>query len=393
MGLKILSVSNKMGIYLDNAATSFPKPKEVYEAVNMAMTEIGANPGRGGHKLSLQASRIVFECREEIASLFNIPDSKNIIFTSNATEALNLAIKGILKKDDKVITTTLEHNSVIRPLNKLEKELNIKITFIKPNDQGLFSLDDIIPLLGDGIKLVALTHASNVIGNITPVEEIFSYCRKRGIITLLDAAQTAGLIPIDVQKMNIDLMACPGHKALYGPQGTGFLYIKNGLELDTLKEGGTGTESSSIIQPMELPERYESGTLNMPGIAGLLAGIRFIKKIGMENIRNHELKLMRKLIEGLNNIKNVKLYGSLNPEKMTSTLSFNLINLDCSEVGFILDEVYNIYTRVGLHCAPLAHKTIGTFPNGTVRVSPGYFNTEGDIDEFLKAIKEISEGH
>lgn len=210
---------------------------------------------------------------------------------------------------------------------------------------------------------------------------------------MLDAAQTAGLIPIDVQKMNIDLLACPGHKSLFGPQGTGFLYIRNGLELDTLKEGGTGTESSSIIQPMELPERFESGTLNMPGIAGLLAGIKFIKKTGIENIRNHELKLMKKLIDGLKNIKNVKLYGSLIPEKMTSTLSFNLVNLDCSEVGFILDEVYNIYTRVGLHCAPLAHKTIGTFPSGTVRVSPGYFNNEGDIDEFLRAIEEISERH
>lgn len=380
-----------MGIYLDNSATSFPKPKEVYEAVNKAMTEIGANPGRGGHKLSLLAARIVFECREEIATFFNIPDSKNIIFTSNATEALNLAIKGILKKNDKVVTSTLEHNSVLRPLNKLEKELNIKVLFIKPDNQGLFTLEDIIPLLDSNIKLLVLTHSSNVIGNITPVEEIFAYCRKKGILTLLDAAQTAGLIPIDVQKMNIDLMACPGHKSLYGPQGTGFLYIRNGLELDTLKEGGTGTESSSITQPMDLPERFESGTLNMPGIAGLLAGIKFIKKVGIENIRNHELKLMKKLIVGLKSIKNVKLYGALIPEKMTSTLSFNLINLDCSEVGFILDEVYDIYTRVGLHCAPLAHKTIGTFPNGTVRVSPGYFNTEGDIDEFLKAIEEITE--
>lgn len=382
-----------MGIYLDNAATSFPKPKEVYKAVNKAMTEIGANPGRGGHKLSLLASRIVFECREEIASFFNIPDSKNIIFTSNATEALNLAIKGVLKNNDRVITSPLEHNSVLRPLNKLEKEKNIKITFIKCDEHGIISPDDVISLIDDEVKLIVLTHASNVIGNITPIEEIFSYCRKKGIITLLDAAQTAGLLPIDVQKINVDLMACPGHKSLYGLQGTGFLYIRNGLELDTLKEGGTGTESSSIIQPMELPERFESGTLNMPGIAGLLAGIKFIKKVGIENIRNHELKLMKRLIEGLKNIKNVKLYGSLIPEKMTSTLSFNLINLDCSEVGFILDEVYNIYTRVGLHCAPLAHKTIGTFPSGTVRVSPGYFNSEGDIDEFLKAIEEINKRH
>ncbi len=382
-----------MGIYLDNAATSYPKPPEVYEAVYKAMKEIGANPGRGGHKLSLLASRIVFECREEIASFFNIPDSKNIVFTSNATEALNLAIKGILKKNDKVITSTIEHNSVIRPLTKLEKELNIKITFIQSDNRGSINPDNILPYLDDNIKLIVLTHSSNVIGNIVPIEEIFYHCKKKGIITLLDAAQTAGLIPIDVQKMNIDLLACPGHKSLLGPQGTGFLYIRSGLELDTLKEGGTGTESSSIIQPLELPERFESGTLNMPGIAGLLAGIRFIKKTGIENIRNHEIKLMQKLIEGLKNTKNLKLYGSLVPEKMTSTLSFNLLNLDCSEVGFILDEVYNIYTRVGLHCAPLAHKTIGTFPSGTVRVSPGYFNNEGDIDEFLKAIKEISERH
>jgi cysteine desulfurase family protein len=393
MVVKIPFVRSRMGIYLDNAATSFPKPKEVYEAVNKAMTEIGANPGRGGHKLSLLASRIVFDCREELANFFNIPDSKNIIFTSNATEALNLAIKGILKEGDKVITTPLEHNSVLRPLSKLQKELNIKVTYIKCNDKGLFTPEDVFPLLDENIKLIVITHASNVIGNISPIEEIFSYCRKKKILTLLDAAQTAGLIPIDVEKMSIDLMACPGHKSLLGPHGTGFLYIRNGIELDTLKEGGTGTESSSIIQPLELPERFEAGTLNMPGIAGLLAGIKFIKNVGLENIRNHELKLMRKLVEGLNNIKNVKLYGALTPEKMTSTLSFNLINLDCSEVGFILDEVYNIYTRVGLHCAPLAHKTIGTYPSGTVRVSPGYFNTEGDIDEFLRAIEEINKRH
>lgn len=382
-----------MGIYLDNAATSFPKPKEVYDAVNKAMIEIGANPGRSGHKLSLSASRIVFECREEIAEFFNIPDSKNIIFTSNATEALNIAIKGILQPNDEVITTPLEHNSVLRPLKKLEEKIDIKINFIKCDEKGVFTLNEVLPLFNQKTKLIILTHSSNVIGNLTPVEEVFLESKKKGVLTLLDAAQTAGLIPIDVRKMNIDLLACPGHKSLFGPQGTGFLYIREGIELETLKEGGTGTESSSLLQPKELPERFETGTLNMPGIAGLLAGIRFIKKTGIENIRAHELKLMKKLIDGMKNIKNVILYGIQIPEKMASTLSFNLLNLDCSEVGFILDEVYDIYVRVGLHCAPLAHKTIGTYPQGTVRISPGFFNTEGEINEFLKAIEEINNRH
>jgi cysteine desulfurase family protein len=393
MVLKTPYVRLKMGIYLDNAATSFPKPEEVYEAINKTMREIGANPGRAGHKLSLAASRIVFECREEIAEFFNIPNSKNVIFTSNATEALNIAIKGILKPGDEVITSTLEHNSVLRPLKSLEEKLNTKVHFIKCDVKGCFNPNDALYLINEKTKLIILTHSSNVIGNILPIEDIFKECKKRGIITLLDAAQTAGLIPIDVQKMHIDLLACPGHKSLFGPQGTGFLYIAEGLELETLKEGGTGTESSSLLQPKELPERFESGTLNLPGIAGLLAGIRFIKKTGIKTIREHELKLMRKLIDGLKNLKNVILYGILIPEKMSSTLSFNLINLDCSEVGFILDEVYNIYTRVGLHCAPLAHKTIGTYPSGTVRVSPGYFNREGDIDELLEAINEIIKKH
>lgn len=382
-----------MGIYLDNAATSFPKPKEVYDAVNKAMIEIGANPGRSGHKLSLSASRIVFECREEIAEFFNIPDSKNVIFTSNATEALNIAIKGILQPNDEVITTLLEHNSVLRPLKKLEEKIGIKINFIKCDEKGVFTLNEVLPLFNQKTKLIILTHSSNVIGNLTPVEEVFLESKKRGVLTLLDAAQTAGLIPIDVQKMNIDLLACPGHKSLFGPQGTGFLYVREGIELETLKEGGTGTESSSLLQPKELPERFETGTLNMPGIAGLLAGIRFIKKTGIENIRAHELRLMKKLIDGLKNIKNVILYGIQIPEKMASTLSFNLLNLDCSEVGFILDEVYDIYVRVGLHCAPLAHKTIGTYPQGTVRISPGFFNTEGEINELLKAIEEINNRH
>lgn len=382
-----------MAIYLDNAATSYPKPEEVYNAVMHAMKEIGANPGRGGSKPTLMASRIIFECREAVATFFNIPNSKNVIFTSNATESLNIAIKGILKPGDEVITTPLEHNSVLRPLNTLEKKIGVSVKFVKCDLNGSFKPTDFINLFSEKTKLAIITHASNVIGNISPIEEIFYECRKRGILTLLDAAQTAGVIPIDVQKMNVDLMACPGHKSLFGPQGTGILYIKDGIELDTLKEGGTGTQSSSIEHPKELPERFEAGTLNMPGIAGLLAGIKFINKTGIINIREHEQRLLKRLIDGLKENHNVILYGLLDTEKMASTLSFNLINLDCSEVGFILDEVYDIYTRVGLHCAPIAHKTIGTYPYGTVRVSPGFFNTEKDIDEIIRAINEITQKH
>lgn len=379
-----------MAIYLDNSATSHPKPAEVYSAVIHTLKDIGANPGRGGHKASLMASRIVFEARELIATFFNAERSSRIVFTSNATSALNIAIKGILNEGDEVITTPLEHNSVLRPLFSLKKTKGIEIKFIDCSQDGSFDPYDIEKLITKKTKLVALNHSSNVIGTIAPVKEVFSICKKHKVYTLLDCAQTAGVIPIDVMDMNIDILATAGHKSLMGPQGTGILYVKEGINLKPLIEGGTGTQSSSVEQPVDMPESLESGTLNTPGIAGLKAGVEFIMKQGIKTIRDHEIKLNKMLIERLSDNKKIILYGPKNPEKISSPVSFNIKNLDCSEVGFILDEIYDIYVRVGLHCAPLVHKLIGTYPQGTVRISVGYYNTEDDIDAVVKAINEIS---
>lgn len=379
-----------MGLYLDNSATSYPKPEEVYQAVLHALKEVGANPGRGGHKMSLMASRLVFEARELIAEFFNAERSSRIVFTSNATSALNMAIKGILSEGDEVITTPLEHNSVLRPLFSLKKEKGIDIKFINCSPDGSYEPDDLKKIISKKTKLMVLTHSSNVIGNITPIKETFAICKEYNVYTLLDCAQTAGVIPIDVLDMNIDLLAAAGHKSLMGPQGTGILYVREGIILKPLLEGGTGTQSSSVEQPNEMPESLESGTLNTPGIAGLKAGIEFIMKKGINTIREHEIMLNKRLIERLMDNKKVILYGPKDAEKITSPVSFNIKNLDCSEVGFILDEIYDIYVRVGLHCAPLVHKLIGTYPHGAVRISAGYFNTEEDIDAIVKAINEIS---
>ncbi len=379
-----------MGIYLDNSATSYPKPEIVYKAIEQALRNIGANPGRGGYKLSLEAARTVFRCREVIADFFNIKNCDRIAFTSNATEALNTGIKGVLEPEDEVITTPLEHNSVLRPLHSLEKGFSVKVKYVNCKEDGSFGPDDVKKLITKKTKLIVMTHASNVIGTITPVKEVFSICREHNIITMLDVAQTAGVIPIDVEEMHIDIMAASGHKSLFGPQGTGFIYVKKGLNIKPLKEGGTGTQSSELTQPEDMPESLESGTLNTPGIAGLMEGINFIKKTGIDKIREHELLLARKLTNGLLDNDKVTLYGPERPELRATALSFNIKNMDCSEVGFILDEIYDIYVRVGLHCAPLAHKLIGTYPYGTIRVSPGYFNTERDIEALIDAINEIT---
>ncbi|MCX7991020.1 MAG: aminotransferase class V-fold PLP-dependent enzyme [Proteobacteria bacterium] len=379
-----------MGIYLDNSATSHPKPAEVYDAVIHTLKEVGANPGRGGHKPSLRASRIIFEARELIATFFNAERSSRIVFTSNATSALNMAIKGILNEGDEVITTPLEHNSVLRPLFSLKKSRSVEIKFIDCAPDGTIDPYSIEKLITKKTRLLVLNHSSNVIGTISPAKEIFSVCKRHNVLTLLDSAQTAGVIPIDVMDMNIDMLATAGHKSLLGPQGTGILYVKEGINLKPLIEGGTGTQSSSIEQPVDMPESLESGTVNTPGIAGLKAGVEFIMRNGLKNIRDHEIRLNKMLIEKLSDNKKIILYGPKNPEKISSPVSFNIKNLDCSEVGFILDEIYDIYVRVGLHCAPLVHKLIGTFPQGTVRISVGYFNTEEDIDAVVKAINEIS---
>ena len=381
-----------MTIYLDNAATSFPKPESVYKAVSDTLRKYGSSPGRGGHKMSLQTERIIFDARERIASFFNIPTSSNVIFTFNVTMGINLALKGFLKAGDHVLTSSMEHNAVMRPLKRLENPPlgGISKTVVQCSKEGFLNSKDIEREIKPNTKLIIITHASNVVGTILPIREVGEIAKKKGIAFLVDAAQSAGLLPIDVQRDNIDMLGCTGHKSLFGPQGTGFLYIKDGLDVKPLIEGGTGSNSESDEMPDFFPDKYQAGTLNTPGIAGLGAGIEFIQDEGLKKIRDKELHLTTEIMNGLKDIKGVKLYGSLNPLERVAVVSFNIEGKDPAEVGNILNEKYDIMSRVGLHCAPNAHRTIGTFPEGTVRVSVGYFNTEGDIDKLIKAVKGIA---
>ncbi|WP_432662088.1 aminotransferase class V-fold PLP-dependent enzyme [Wukongibacter baidiensis] len=375
-------------IYLDNAATSFPKPEEVYKAVDKCLREYGANPGRSGHKLALKAGRSIYETRELICRLLNIDNPMQIIFTSNATDSLNLAIKGVLKKGDHVITSSMEHNSLIRPIKTLE-EIGVENTVVDCSKEGFIKVEDIKKAIKKNTRLIAITHASNVTGTIMPIEKIGKLAKENDILLLVDAAQTAGVYDIDVKSMNIDLLAFPGHKGLMGPQGTGALYIREGIELRQMKEGGTGSKSESLLQPEIVPDRYESGTPNTPGIVAMGAGIKFILETGIEKIRKHEEELTEYMLNELKTIKQVKIYGSKDSKKQASVISLNIGDLDSSEVSYILDQAFDIAVRSGLHCAPLAHKTLGTFEQGTVRFSIGYFNKRKDVEDAIAAIKKI----
>jgi len=376
-------------IYFDNAATTFPKPKEVYDAIMEAMKEYGANPGRSGHKLALKMSREIYKTRELLAQLFNVSNPMNIIFTGNCTDSLNIAIKGLLKEGDHVITTSMEHNSVLRPLHALKKK-GVDVTIVQADNMGRINPEDIRRSIKDNTKLIATTHVSNLTGTILPVEEIGKIAKDNGIYYLVDAAQSAGVYDIDVEKMNIDFLAFPGHKSLLGPQGTGGLYIREGIDVEEMKQGGTGSASHLLDQPHICPDRYESGTLNGPGIVGLGAGVNYILREGIERIRKHEIKLTKHFMEEVLKIDKVKVYGPLDIAEHGPVVAINILGADSSEVSYVLDEKYNIATRPGLHCAPLAHKTIGTLEEGVVRFSFGPFNTHEEIDIAIRAIKEIT---
>lgn len=376
------------GVYLDNAATSHPKPTSVYEAINYTLKQVGANPGRGEHSLSQSANKIIFEARETIAKFFNIPNSRNIIFTSNGTEALNLALKGLLKPGDHVITSSMEHNSIARPLNSLKKD-GVNVTVVQCDKQGKLNSEDVLKEIKKNTCLIVITHASNVTGTILPVEEIGELAAKNGIPFLVDAAQTAGSIPIDVKSYHITMLACPGHKGLLGPQGTGFLYIAEGLDIKPLIEGGTGSNSEMPEQPDFLPDRFQSGTLNTSGIAGLKAGIEYISQKSIETIRKQEMTLCETFHNGLRKFNRIRIYGPLSANEKTAVVSFNIEGEDPADIAFSLDQKFSIMVRVGLHCSPYAHKTIGTFPEGTVRVSFSIFNTVQEIDYFIDSLKKI----
>jgi len=375
-------------IYFDNAATSFPKPNIVYEQTMEAMKEYGANPGRSGHKLALESNRAIFDARDLLAQFFNANKATEIVFTSNCTESLNLAIKGLLKPKDHVITTSMEHNSVIRPLKRLE-EIGVKTTIVRANREGLIDPADIESAINENTKLIVTTHISNLTGSILPIEEIGHIARKHNIYYLVDAAQSAGVYKIDVEKMNIDMLAFPGHKGLLGPQGTGGLYIREGLDLKEMLQGGTGSSSESLVQPSLRPDKYESGTQNGSGIVGLGAGIRFINKKGIDKIRIHEEELTEHFIKEAKKIGRVKLYGPLDIKKQGAVVALNIESMDSSELSYILDERYNIAVRPGLHCTPLGHETIGTLKEGAVRFSFGLFNSHQEIEMGIRALKEI----
>jgi len=376
-------------IYFDNAATSFPKPECVYKAVDKCMREYCANPGRSGHRLSLEAGRILLEARELFSELINSKKSDNVIFSLNATDAINVALKGLLKSGDHVITTSMEHNSVLRPLKTLEKQ-GVETTIIQCNKKGELSLEEISKAIKPSTKVIISTHASNVIGTKMPIKEMGLLAHNEKLIFIVDSAQTAGTYNIDVEDMNIDILTFTGHKGLMGPQGVGGFYIREGVPLRQMREGGTGSMSESLEQPEILPDKFESGTPNMPGIAGLASGLSFIKEKGIENIRKHEETITKYFIQQASEIKDIILYGLLDVENHAPVVSLNIKGKTSSEVSFALDRNYDIATRPGLHCAPMAHKTIGTFDQGTVRFSFGYFNTKNEVDIAIEALKSIS---
>lgn len=375
--------------YFDNGATTFPKPQEVYDEIYRAMTEYGANPGRSGHDLAIRASRGIYETREELAKLFSIDDPMNIVFTYNCTESLNIAIKGLLKPGDHVITTSMEHNSVLRPIKHLEA-LGVENSIVPAQEDGQIDPAKIRGAIRKNTRLIVTTHVSNLTGTIMPVREIGTLAREHGIPYLLDAAQSAGVYSIDVEDLGVDMLAFPGHKGLLGPQGTGGLYIRKGLKVEQFIQGGTGSASYSLNQPEEMPDKFESGTPNAPGIIGLGKGVQYIQKRGIDAIRSHEEDLTSFFIEEAGKIDGIKLYGPLDTSRQGAVVSLNIRDLDSSEVAFILNDEFGIYVRPGLHCAPLAHETIGTLEQGAVRFSFGPFNTREELEYAVDALHRIS---
>lgn len=374
-------------IYLDNAATTFPKPRTVIREVVSAMSEYGGNPGRGGHALSLAAAKKVFECRCELSDLFGVGDPSRIIFTQNTTHALNLVIKGILKKGDHVIISDLEHNSVLRPIYKMAKEGLVEYSILSSGvlEEGRDSsliLAELARLVRPNTRLVVATHHSNICSETLPIADIGALCKRLGILFAVDAAQSAGVLPIDMEKMNIDALCVPSHKGLYGPQGSGFAALREGLSISTLTEGGSGTNSLDGNMPDASPERYEAGTLATPVIAGLSAGVKFIKKLGLDELRFSEAELFCLAREKLMNIRGVKLIA---PHHVGSVLLFKKEGLSPEELAAHLDSE-GICTRAGYHCAPLAHKALGTLDEGALRVSFGIFNTRSDVDSLAAAV-------
>ncbi|MGQ9555839.1 MAG: aminotransferase class V-fold PLP-dependent enzyme [Anaerolineae bacterium] len=380
-------------IYMDNAATSWPKAPGVTDAIANLLQHGLASPGRGSHRLALAGTRMILSARQELAALFHLDDPLRVIFTANVTEAINLVLWGWLRPGDRVVTTSMEHNAVMRPLRALERERGVRVHQVQADEAGRLSLDILAQALSGGASLMVVNHASNVVGTIAPLAEIARLCRDLSIPILVDAAQTAGVLPIDMQALDIDMLAFTGHKGLLGPTGTGGLCLGPRVDSERLRPlvyGGTGSRSEEESQPNFLPDRYESGTPNIIGIACLTAALRFLRQETVERVHAHEQQLTTTLLQSLQTIRRVRLYGTLEPEAQVAVVSFNIEGMDGAEVASRLDEEYGIISRVGLHCAPSAHRTIGTFPQGTVRLGLGYFTTPEEIDYVSGAIAAIA---
>lgn len=375
-------------IYLDNAATTMQKPQEVIDAVAAAMCSMG-NAGRGAHAASLGASRTVYQTRERLAQFFHAENPKQIAFTANSTESLNIALRGVLEPGDHVITTMLEHNSVLRPLYELEEQ-GVELTIIKSNQEGTLDYDDFEKALRENTKLIVCTHGSNLTGNVVDIERVGNIAKAHHILFAVDASQTAGVFPIDVQAMNIDLLCFTGHKGLLGPQGTGGLYVREGVTVKPLKVGGSGVQTYNRKHPVEMPTALEAGTLNGHGIAGLDAALEYLEKEGIDSIRTREQELMWKFYYGVEKIPNVKIYGDFNNKDRCAIVTLNIGDYDSSEVSDELLMAYGISTRAGGHCAPLMHEALGTVEQGAVRFSFSHYNTDEDIETAIRAIEEIA---
>lgn len=377
-------------IYLDNAATSWPKPEVVYQTMDKFLREKGGNPGHGSHSLAEAARQNVDETRMLTARFINAAEVERVIFTLNCTDSINMGLKGLLKPGDHVIISSLEHNAVIRPLSKLARQ-GVAVTRVPVSEaSGITSAEDIEKAINPKTRLILMNHASNVNGCIQPIEEYGLIARRHNLILMVDAAQSAGHYPIDVQAANIDLFAFSAHKGTLGPPGVGVLYVGPRVNLDTMREGGTGSFSESEDQPDHMPHKFESGTLNTIGIAGLGAGLKYIQETGQDKISAHEHMLINILKEELLQIPRIIVFAAKDVSRQLPILSFNIHGYAPGEVGTILDQAFDIKVRTGLHCSPEAHKSLGTFPTGTVRISPGYFNTQDDIEIAIQAIKKIA---
>ncbi len=382
-------------IYLDNASTTFPKPKAVPEAMYHYMTRSGSNINRGCYDRAYAVEELVYETRQMLCSLFGGEDCRNVAFTKNVTESLNVILKGLLKPGDHVLVSSMEHNAVMRPLVQLEKQ-GISFSRIPCRRDGSLILEEMAPLVKKETRAVVMTHASNVCGTMMPYEQVGAFCRERGLLFIADTAQTAGVWPLDMERMKIDALAFTGHKGLLGPQGIGGFLLGEKLlpQMESLIAGGTGSISHTEVMPDFMPDRFEAGTMNLPGIVGLHAGLGWIRETGMEQIRSHELALTRQFLEGLKSMdpyeKRLRVVGKKDTEGRTGVVSVQTVRRELAQTAYELDVQYGIMTRVGLHCAPSAHQTLGTFPTGTIRFSFGWWNTREEVALALQALDELS---